>query len=93
MVESVKVAIRCNCGAAWYLLVATIVLPERTSVWQQACDCGMLPDSLICAMHLQYGCSCAVIVRPGILQASNGAAVQRTVRSERAMAVVQRRMI
>ena len=87
-----RAATICNIGPDRWLFVTTIVVPGRTSVLQQECDCGMLAEPHIWAICLQHSCSWAVIALPGIMHANSGAAVQQIIRKARAMAARRRMM-
>jgi hypothetical protein len=85
-------AMICNTGADWWLSVTTIVVPGRTSVVQQECDCGMFAEPHIWAICLQHSRSGAVIALSGIMHASRGVAVQQITRNATAMAARRRMM-
>jgi hypothetical protein len=72
------------------LFVATIVMPGRTSVLQQECDCGIFAEPHIGAICLQHSRSGAVIVLSGIMHASSGAAVQQITKKATAVAAKRR---
>ena len=87
-----RAATICNAGADGRLFVASIVVPGRTSVLQQECDCGMFAEPHIWAICLQHSCSWAVIALPGIMHANSGAAVQQIIRKASAVAARRRMM-
>jgi hypothetical protein len=87
-----RAATICNIGPDRWLFVTTIIVPGRTSVLQQECDCGMLAEPHIWAICLQHSCSWAVIALPGIMHANSGAAVQQIIRKARAVAARRRMM-
>ena len=85
-----RAATICNTGPERRLFVTTIVVPGRTSVLQQECDCGIFAEPHIWAIRLQHSCSWAVITRPGIMHANKGAAVQQITTKTTAMAAKRR---
>lgn len=87
-----RAATTCNIGRACWLRVTTIVVPGRTSVLQQECDCGMFAEPHIWAICLQHSRSGAVIALSGIMHANSGAAVQQITRKATAMAAKRRMM-
>ena len=87
-----RAATICNTGPDCWLLVTTIVVPGRTSVLQQECDCGIFADPHIWTIFLQHSRSGAVMALSGIVQASSGPAVQQITRRAVAMAP-ERRMV
>jgi hypothetical protein len=69
-------ATTCSVGANCWSLFTTMVLFARTCVLQQECDWGIFPEPHNWTMSVQQLCSWAVIIRSGIVHASNGAADQ-----------------